>query len=127
MKKLLGFLAMAVLIFAVIWFALYQPATNSNLENGTQNQDETGKDADDDATPIVGNVWFGELRTSDNASKGNLMLLLSDGSNKIVYITTSRDYATLIGKRVAATVNGTTAGFQLIDIQLDARGDIHFD
>src|SRR3989344_2313032 len=102
MKKLLGFLAMAVIIFAVIWFALYQPATNSNLENGMQNQDETGKDADEDATPIVGNVWFGELRTSDNASKGNLMLLLSDGSNKIVYITTSRDYTALLDRRVAA-------------------------
>jgi len=62
------------------------------------------------------NVWLGELRISNDKSRGNLMLMLED-SDRIIYINTSRDYNSLMGKSVAVTYEGSLDSFTLIDIQ----------
>lgn len=58
-------------------------------------------------------VRQGTLLTSDNPTRGNLMLKTQ---NSIFYLRTSRDYSSLLGKSVTATGNGTTEQFSLIDI-----------
>lgn len=60
-----------------------------------------------------GNTWQGVLKQSDNAAKGNLMINV-DGH--LVYIRTSRDYSSLIGKEVKVTYQGTLDNFTLGDI-----------
>ncbi|MBL8031767.1 MAG: hypothetical protein JNK33_05600 [Candidatus Doudnabacteria bacterium] len=58
-------------------------------------------------------VRQGTLLTSDNPTRGNLMLKTQ---NSTFYLRTSRDYSSLLGKSVTATGNGTTEQFSLIDI-----------
>ncbi len=55
----------------------------------------------------------GILLASDNPTRGNLMLKTPTSN---FYFRTSRDYASLLGKSVTATGNGTTEQFILIDI-----------
>lgn len=59
------------------------------------------------------NVLEGTLRNSDNTKKGNLMLVME---NRTLYISTSRDFSALIGKKVKVTYEGTPEDFHLGDI-----------
>jgi hypothetical protein len=83
---------------------------NTSTNNGTQKTDTMAKDI----TSTNGNLTLtGKLQKS-NSSKGNL-LLISDGH--YIYIKTSRDFSSLIGKEVTATGTGTMESFRMSDIQ----------
>lgn len=55
----------------------------------------------------------GILLTSDNPTRGNLMLKTPTSN---FYFHTARDYSALIGKSVTATAHGTIEQFSLTDI-----------
>ena len=57
--------------------------------------------------------WLGTLKASDNAKKGNLLLVTDKNT---VYISTSRDFSDLVRKKVKVTYQGTLDSFQLGDI-----------
>lgn len=59
------------------------------------------------------NAWEGILKTSDSLAKGNLMLVTKE---KTIYIKTSRDFSTLLDKKVSVTYEGTLDAFRLGDI-----------
>lgn len=59
------------------------------------------------------NSWTGVLKNSDNQAKGNLMLVTADHT---VYIHTSRDFSSLIGKNVKVAYTDTLESFVLGDI-----------
>lgn len=138
-------IAAIVIILLVIYFA-----TRGNTETGQQDQnsnqetsqnsnsnsegDESKKPAEGSAmtstskpaTPaasgdaMTGNVTVtGKLMTTDNAAKGNLMVASDKGN---VYITTGRDYSSLVGQNVTLTADGTMTAFTLMDIK--AAGDV---
>ncbi len=114
-KKTMGVVAVVIVIIAALWFmsgkkqgaeegnnvtpspAPYQPAV----------KDEPNPPA---AMPEGTNTWEGTLKTSDNQAKGNLMLQTKD---RVIYIKTSRDFSSLIGKQVTVTYNGTLGSFIL--------------
>ncbi len=60
-------------------------------------------------------TWTGTLKASANPAKGNLVLVTSD---QTIYIKTSRDFASLVGKTVKVTYQGTPQNFVLGDITL---------
>jgi len=55
----------------------------------------------------------GELQASDNPAKGNLMLITP---KRTIYVHTSRDFSTLIGKQVGLVIDGIEDNFTLKDI-----------
>lgn len=55
-------------------------------------------------------VWIGTLKSSNNPSKGNLMLVTSE---KTIYIQTGRDFNQLLGKVVNVTYEGSLDNFVL--------------
>lgn len=69
---------------------------------------------------VKGNVLEGTLKTSNDPARGNLMLELLN-SDQVIYLRTSRDFSSLIGKDVAVTIDGTMEKFSLIDIQLMSK------
>lgn len=59
-------------------------------------------------------VLEGTLQASNNSGYGNYMLLLENG--KTIYISTSRNYSSLVGKKVVINYSGTLEDFTLKDI-----------
>jgi hypothetical protein len=78
--------------------------TNQNT-NSSPNEDQTAADGD----LFAGNVSAtGTLRASDNPSRGNLVL---DSNRGKIYVQTSRDFSSLLGKEVALDAEGTINSF----------------
>jgi|GEM_PF-3931907 len=65
----------------------------------------------------VPNALEGELKASNDRKRGNLMLLLND-SDRIIYLNTSRDFGSLVGKQVTVTIEGSLDDFVLQDIKV---------
>ncbi|MBI4158481.1 MAG: hypothetical protein HY505_02595 [Candidatus Yanofskybacteria bacterium] len=62
----------------------------------------------------------GVLWSSDDETKGNLMLV---NNNATIYIRTSRDFNNLVGKYVIASVDGTSDNFTLLNIEENLAKD----
>ena len=69
----------------------------------------TSNIADENVNTLEGVLW-----SSDDETKGNLMLV---NNNTTIYIRTSRDFSGLTGKYVIASVDGTLDNFTLINIE----------
>ena len=65
--------------------------------------------ADENVDTLEGVLW-----SSDDETKGNLMLV---NNNSTIYIRTSRDFSDLTGKYVIASVDGTLDNFTLLNIE----------
>lgn len=115
MQKKYAIWAVAVLVIAAAWLIggklgrqqTEQPAQDDNQQTQVKN---------DDLETVGGKVWFGELEKSDDAKRGNLMLVW-DEAKPPVYINTSRDFNQLIGREVEVTYEGNTQQFRLLDIK----------
>ena len=66
------------------------------------------------------NMLEGVLWSSDNETKGNLMLV---NSYATIYIKTLRDFNSLVGKQVIASVDGTLENFTLLNIEENLTKD----
>lgn len=102
-----------VIVVVVIITIIIQSKNRENQKSNTENNQKTEQQEPAKTTISSPNVWEGVLKTSDNAIKGNLMLLTSE---KKIYIKTNRDFSLLINKKVAVTYEGTMDSFRLGDI-----------
>ncbi|MEX1064315.1 MAG: hypothetical protein WD898_01020 [Candidatus Paceibacterota bacterium] len=109
-KKILTILAIVVVAVILIWVKTGSKDKSLMLDPKTSNG-QSGNQTVDDNQPV--NTLEGTLRVSDDPSKGNLMLVTEES---VVYITTSRDYSSLVGEEVVVSVDGTLENFTLLNI-----------
>ncbi len=114
-KKTIGIVAVVVVIIAALWFMSGKKQGSDENSNVTPSPTPSMPQVKDEPNPPAAmpegtNTWEGTLKTSDNKAKGNLMLQTKD---RVVYIKTSRDFSSLIGKEVTVTYNGTLDSFIL--------------
>ena len=114
-QQLYGWIGVAVIVVAALWLSLSKKAENKP-EQQQQNQNQQEVVQPSDSTPAAkSDVWNGTLQKSDNAAKGNLLLITSDRN---IYIRSNRDFSALIGKKVRVSYEGTWQNFVLGDITL---------
>ena len=109
----------AIIVLVVVgWLILRQapkkataPAKTQNEDAG-QNQQNPASNKQESGTGTA-DAWEGILKVSDNATKGNLMLVASATT---IYIHTSRDSSALIGQQVRVNYKGSLDSFGLVDI-----------
>lgn len=105
-----------VLIGFGVWYfkkpATDTPDTSDRLVPPTQQTEQEGGTVVEE----VPNAFEGELKTSNDNRRGNLMLLLKD-SDRIIYLNTSRDFSSLVGKQVSVSIEGSLDDFRLLDIK----------
>ncbi|MDR3642296.1 MAG: hypothetical protein P4L74_01545 [Candidatus Doudnabacteria bacterium] len=94
-----------------------QPASEStNNPSPTPATTPTTESSDNSGSGVSmagSDVWQATLLASDNSAKGNYMISVS-GHN--LYLNTSRDYSTLVGKPVNVSYTGDINNFTLGDI-----------
>jgi hypothetical protein len=108
---LIGLVALFVAIALYMFTPVDLPLKNEPEAQNTPN--DTSKDGKVQDMP---NALEGELKVSTDKRRGNLMLLMND-SDRIIYLNTSRDFSTLIGKQVSVTIEGSLDDFRLVDIK----------
>src|SRR3989338_1621408 len=137
MKKQLGWVIAlaAILIVGFVLFSRTEDKDESKVtpspktQNSSNNQGSTSQGSagtgPDDGQPVEEqeiaehrNALSGVLRTSNDKSRGNLMLEVDD-SDRIVYLTTSKDYSSLVGKSVKVDIEGDVNSFSIINISED--------
>jgi hypothetical protein len=119
-------IAVAVIV-AIALIAAWQlgkkPVTDQN-ENQNQNQEMLEENRESEKTPTPtpkqsestqGEYWEGVLLESDNTNKGNYRLQTND---HMLYLRTSRDFSSMLGKNVRVTYEGTLENFVLGDIDV---------
>jgi hypothetical protein len=113
-----------LLIAVAIWYFGNPEDGGPNPENRFKGSDTTqlGSTVDTSSNNLgqtveeVPNALVGELMASNDKKKGNLMIKL-DGTGRIIYLNTSRDFSSLIGKHVQVSIEGSTDDFRLLDIK----------
>ena len=104
--------AIAVTI-AIGWLLISRPWNKQ--QSSVEEQKQESQQAQQNQQEQEGNVWYGDLKKSNDISRGNLMLFVKD-SDRVIYIHTSRDYAQLVDKPVKILYDGDLNKFTLIDI-----------
>ncbi len=113
-SKSLYIIAILVVLAGGYWyFVMDKDNKGTNEDQGKQDQSQN---KDETITKELPNALEGELNVSNDKRRGNLMILLND-SDRIIYLNTSRDFSSLIGKQVSATIDGTLDDFMLVDIK----------
>lgn len=112
-KMIVGIVVIVILVVAGIMIFNKNDNDSSETKSPENNSSEEQKPND----IVKGNVLEGSLKASNDPARGNLMLELLN-SDQIIYLRTSRDFSSLVGKDVAVTIEGTMEKFSLIDIQL---------
>ena len=108
-------LAVVIIIIAGIWLAKNKANAPENQNTQTPSPQSQNPNAQP-STPASANsdnVWTGVLKASDNSKKGNLMLATPD---HLIYIRTSRDFTSLLDKKVQVAFKGSMENFTLADI-----------
>ena len=115
-KQMYSGVALVVVLALAVWFVNSKktdqgqpPASTEQESNQPQNPKTQG--SQDDQNQM--GSWQGTLKQSNDTSKGNLMLITDNG---VVYIHSSRDFSSLIGKTVKVSYSGFWTNFKLIDI-----------
>src|SRR3989338_7123255 len=118
MKKLFYLVVALVIVGGVYWYMSNdsgQPAGNNEEEE--EEQEEQVKPNPSPADNVEeGNELQGTLKASNDNKRGNIILEVSD-SDRVIYMTTSRDFSNLYEKEVVVTIDGDLTGFTLVDIK----------
>lgn len=121
MRKLIWIIVIVAVVGGLVWFKNQssKPATeeNNEIENQLPADEDNNIQPSEDQAALEG-----VLETSNDLSRGNLMLLLLN-SDRIIYFKTSRDFSALIGKSVVVKIEGTLDSFRLIDIE-EGTGEV---
>jgi len=116
-KQVYTAVAVVVVVAVVIWLFKSKPAAqNTQIQSDTNQQNSQNPNPSPAPTANSG-IWTGTLKASDNAAKGNLMLITSD---RTIYMTSSRDFSGLYGKKVDVSYQGSLKSFVLGSISLSA-------
>jgi len=97
-----------VVAITLIWLS------QSNKNQLSELQLPIGEELTDNISAENVDTLEGVLWSSDDETKGNLMLV---NNNSTIYIRTSRDFSDLTGKYVIASVDGTLDNFTLLNIE----------
>ena len=87
---------------------------NQNPQTGTEINKQSISPSPETQKPQQ-SFWEGTLQKSTNDVKGNYTLTTKD---HLIYLKTSRDFDSLVGKKVKVTYQGTLESFMLGDITL---------
>ena len=104
------------IIIVVLIAGAYVGARNARKTQPVQNEEQTNMEQNQAVLPSAILETPGDegtLQNSDNSAKGNLMLVTP---THILYINTSRDFNSLVGKKVNVTYQGNLQSFKLGDI-----------
>ena len=112
-KNILLFLVLVAVGLGVWFFVRPEKSEAPTNENAQQSQQQGNGNAVVEEVP---NALQGELQASNDKRRGNLMLLLKD-SDRVIYLNTSRDFSSLIGKQVLVSIEGSLDDFRLLDIK----------
>lgn len=112
-KQVYGGIVAVVLLIIIIWVFKGKPVTPPIQEGVNQSPSTSGQQSQSSPAPAMGSVWNGVLKNSDNPAKGNFMLVTS---NRTIYIKTSRDFGSLVDKKVNVTYTGDSGSFTLGNI-----------
>lgn len=94
--------------------------TNQQQNEQNQNTQNSGE-IDNNSGQVSGNLNIsGTLKTSDNPARGNLMLESASGK---IYVSTSRDFANLIGQNVTLNAEGTFNNFKFLGFNSTIQPD----
>jgi hypothetical protein len=107
------FLAVAVLIALAVWFFRTKHSVNETPAAAQANNAKQAASVPLSKTQTAPGVWLGTLKPSNKPSSGNYMLITTD---REIYIKTSRDFSSLLGKQVYVTYQGDVSSFVLGDI-----------
>jgi hypothetical protein len=95
-------------------------STNNNNQPSQQpaaapvsNTTNISNSAAKETTAPDGSTWQGTLEKSDNTAIGSYMIMVSGHK---IYLKTSRDFSTLVGKPVNVSYTGSLTNFSLDDI-----------
>ena len=113
-KKQHYYTAIAVVALIIILVLAFKTKHSAPENSEQKTPEQTAAEAmqKNNATMDSG-AWAGKLTNSDNAKKGNLMLVTKDHT---IYLQTSRDFSALIGKEVTVSYKGTVNNFILDSI-----------
>ena len=119
-RKNIIYIAVTVLVaLTLIWLSRGSdkqiPELESLFKNGENKKVENGA-----IIKKLDNMLEGILWASDNAAKGNLMLVTGDTT---IYINTSRNFNELKGKNVIVTIDGAPDNFTLLNIEENLTKD----
>ncbi len=105
------YLAVGLIVIVLVIIKL----SNKNLNPEVKDNQGQPNITQTDNSKITTNTQMltGKLQASDNAQRGNLMLITEE---QTIYLYTSRDYAHLIDSPVNVEIKGTVDNFSLIDI-----------
>jgi hypothetical protein len=118
-KYILSLLVLIVLGAAVWYFGMKPESPSTNNGSNSPTPTPTSNNSNNSGSSIVEEIpngLEGELRASTDKKRGNLMLMVKD-SDRVVYLNTSRDFSSLIGKQVVVTIEGSLDDFRLLDIK----------
>lgn len=116
-KQQLTYWAIAVIIvvIGVVWFYKAKHAGQEKLPTSQPVVQNPTAATTAPASSSQADIWTGVLKNSDNSAKGSIMLVTKD---RTIYIRTSRDFQSLVGKNVNVSYEGTWQSFALGDITL---------
>jgi len=98
----------------LIWLSQSNKNKEANLEL------PLGEELTNNITTENVDTLEGVLWSSDDETKGNLMLV---NNNTTIYIRTSRDFSNLTGKYVIASIDGNLDNFTLLNIEENLAKD----
>lgn len=109
-KNLIYIIIIGIVALVLIW--LSQSSKNQAPELKSLLDDK--KIENNAITKKLNNTLDGVLWSSDDNTKGNLMLVTG---NTTIYIKTSRKFDELTGKNVIVSIDGTPDNFTLLNIE----------
>lgn len=86
------------------------PTKQEQVKPGNNNDDDNSNRQEPE------NTFEGTLKVSNDKKRGNIMLELAD-SDRVIYMSTSRDFSAFYGKEVVVSIDGDLNGFKLLDIK----------
>lgn len=111
-KNRILYMVAIALVLGSISYAAWKQSGNSGNPPAAPETQKTNSPADKAA--IVPGQYEGTLKKTDDVERGNLMLVMP---NRVLYINTTRDFDSLIGKEVVMKIEGDFQNFRLISIQ----------
>ena len=105
----------AAIVLILLGIIIWKTQKSTPLTKQQANEPLKSTSTQDKIAPAESNNLEGQLKISDDAKRGNLMLIMED---RTIYIFTARDYSQLLDKKVKLQIDGSLENFRLIDIKL---------
>lgn len=109
-----------VLLLAVVFIQRLKETPNIDSSKNQETKQDSNQPQNNQQPGSTDNILRGVLKSSNDKTKGNLMLLLAD-SDRIIYLHTARNYNDLIETPVIVTIDGDLTNFTLVKIESEEK------